>query len=808
MASAVQELVNKLEESTLLPKRGKANKRVYNILGSEKKVVSWRFNEWDYGKPKIQLPCNARGLFILENEPVIVARGYDKFFNVDEVPTTRWDYLKNNTKGPYTVTSKENGCIIFISGLEDGTIVVCSKHSTGERTDVNRNHATAGQKVLEEQLEKVNVTTKELALELYKLNVTAVAEFCDDSFEEHIIEYKDSNSGLYLHGLNENLPEFKTYSMDKVDELSMKYGFKQIEYEVKETQEELQEFLYRCSETGSYKGKETEGFVIRCKLTTDEDYFFKFKFEEPYLMYRQWREVTKEYINKKDRSEIKFSKHKLITNLYLDFVIPLIDKNPEISDNFLKGLGIIDLRNKFLEHHGLTGLQIIDQESLDHLALTESLKSLTIDETTKFVLIPVATIGCGKSTTGLTLTNLFRDTWGMISNDDIPKGKSAKKEFVKRGLELLKKKQVVILDRNNHQKREREQIFSDIKELKDSFLPHNTNIQFICLDFIENSSQDLFDITLNRVKNRGDNHQSIKVESDGEAFVRGIMKGFLNRFEPVIIEEKPDSDFNLVINLNVTKGDSSLENAAKTLEELQGKYPQIFKETPTNARFQEAFNEALSFKTTIRKFKGPTRSAKKQISPVYYALELKGTKQLIERVDSLIEKKSIKIQESNATWQVLKESNRVQNEFHVTLSHINQAKKGTENEKKQWKLLESLNLAKEAKTGNKVTTKLSGDIKLTKLIWDEKIAMVLVDILRIYNEETGEEVDVTSSNKFPHITLGTISEEIKPFLSNKLAENADEFNGEGYFEGNIFILKWDENDHDALIENASVVVNF
>ncbi|KAG0299136.1 hypothetical protein BGZ97_003862, partial [Linnemannia gamsii] len=47
----------------------------------------------------------------------ILVRGYDKFFNVGEVPKTSPGWIAENTEGPYEVTLKENGCIIFMSGL-------------------------------------------------------------------------------------------------------------------------------------------------------------------------------------------------------------------------------------------------------------------------------------------------------------------------------------------------------------------------------------------------------------------------------------------------------------------------------------------------------------------------------------------------------------------------------------------------------------------------------------------------------------------------------------------------------------------
>ena len=198
------QLVQELEAASQLTKRGKASKHKCQISNSDKEVYSWKFNEWDYGKTSVKLPINARGLFTLNDDrhPRIVARGYDKFFNIEEVSFTRWDWLTANTVGPYEVTVKENGCIIFISGLEDGTLVVCSKHSTGARDDTDKNHSMAGDQFLRKQLNTNGIDPKTLGKTLYRMNATAVAEYCDDSFEEHILEYTKDAAGLYLHGIN------------------------------------------------------------------------------------------------------------------------------------------------------------------------------------------------------------------------------------------------------------------------------------------------------------------------------------------------------------------------------------------------------------------------------------------------------------------------------------------------------------------------------------------------------------------------------------------------------------------------------
>ncbi|GKT54506.1 fungal tRNA ligase/adenylyltransferase [Colletotrichum tofieldiae] len=189
-------------------------KTSFDVKSSQDGVVvdSWKMQEWDYKKR--DLPTYARGLFTTKNrrnEPEIVVRGYDKFFNVGEVHETKWENILTRTKGPYELTLKENGCIIFISGLEDGTLLVCSKHSTGERGDADISHAIAGERMIEKQLAALGKTKEDLARELRDRNATAVAELCDDSFEEHILEYGPDKAGLYIHGINLNLPEFVTY---------------------------------------------------------------------------------------------------------------------------------------------------------------------------------------------------------------------------------------------------------------------------------------------------------------------------------------------------------------------------------------------------------------------------------------------------------------------------------------------------------------------------------------------------------------------------------------------------------------------
>lgn len=819
----VSQLIEELENATTLKRRGKATKRVLDVLDSEKKLVSWKFNEWDYAKDKIKLPSNARGLFTLEDEASIAVRGYDKFFNINEVAITRWHWLKTNTEGPYYVTAKENGCIILISGLKDGTIVVCSKHSTGSRDDATKNHAIAGQRVLEKQLQQLGLSTKDFAHKLYESNLTAVAEFCDDDFEEHIIEYKGKDAGLYLHGLNLNKPLFETYPIDEVNRFAREWGFKEVDYFTINTIEQLENELSEYSKSGSYHGKEIEGFVVRCKRVMKDkknDYFFKFKFEEPYLMYRQWREVTKEYLSHGKRSEIKFSKHKFITNKYLDFVIPLLNNNPRIAEDYNKGFGIIELRNKFLQSYGKSGPEILNQELLEELEVINSLNTLTIDDSTKFVIVPVATIGCGKTTTSQTLVNIYKDTWELVTNDDIPNGKNAKIIFIKKGLEALKEKKVVIFDRNNHQYRERQQIFDDFSKVRDDYISHDTNVQFICLNFVSDATDDneLWNTTVKRVFERGDNHQSIKAKSEASK-VKGIMSGFVKRFQLVVADKNPDSKFDLIIDLDPSGEKSSLNNSKKILTALNEKYPVLVDKVPSDKILEDSFTFALNYKPTFTKIigKSPNQNGnnkskqvkqedrgknskngkKKEKHPVYFSIHIPNQELVLSKIESLLALKKSSLTYDQSGWNYLKESHKFQEEFHITLAHCNQGKRGSEEQKKIWNaFMEVLNEDKKT---------LRADIVLKKLIWNKKIMAILVEITRLYDAKTNESLNFTCANKYPHITIGVLSTGTKPFYSNTLAEEVSFFEGEGIFDNDVNVLFWNEVES---LQNLPVKVVF
>ncbi|KAK3688335.1 fungal tRNA ligase phosphodiesterase domain-containing protein [Podospora appendiculata] len=751
----------------------RAKKNRFAVAGSPDhiQVDSWRFQEWDYKKR--DLPTYARGLFTTRNKhgaPEIVIRGYDKFFNTDEVEETKWSSILKRTKGPYELTLKENGCIIFVSGLEDDTLLVCSKHSTGPRSDVELSHAVAGERRIEKQLERIGKTKQDLARELRRRNVTAVAELCDDSFEEHILAYGPDEAGLYLHGMNMNLPEFMTYPSPLVQQFAEEWGFIKTGLIVIDKIEDVKAFLEEVAETGAHGGRDVEGFVIRCKRTHDSamkiysDWFFKYKFEEPYLMYRQWRECTKALITGK---QPKYRKHAKITEEYLLFARKRLAADKSLAKLYQQNHGIISLRNEFLQFKNLNGSDAANFEALygGGGANTETKSDI--------ILVPIATIGCGKTTIAVALTHLFG--WGHIQNDNIT-GPKRPPRFTRALLDELNDKPAVYADRNNAQKHERKQLITDVK------LQH-ADAKLVALHFVHNDIDGIRRVTQERVLARGDNHQTIQAATDMNK-VRGIMEGFISRFEPVDAEREPDSGFDAIIDLDATAG--SRKNLETVITELHRLYPNFLSEIPTAEDMDGAIAAALeAYKPDVRHTipdrgpKGQKQQKQQQQPTPKYAkkkpLEYMSIDLPAKDVLSALEKTfAVAGPEQSRFFKQMQGTRRVQPKFHVTLLHRASAKEHPE----LWDRYLRIN----ALEGENAPEGQFGEceVLLERVVYDDRIMAIVVrlvprleDVVSVAAAPGDAEGSATRpkwecANRVAHITVGTRDDSVKPKESNVL----------------------------------------
>ncbi|KAF7951065.1 uncharacterized protein EAE97_002616 [Botrytis byssoidea] len=758
----VQTLLRNLNDSAGKGKKHgfSCKKTPFQVDGSPAKIVveSWRFQDWDYKRH--DLPTYARGLFTSKNEkgqPEVAVRGYDKFFNTEEVSSTKWDQIEANTKGPYELSLKENGCIVFISGLHDGTLLVCSKHSTGQGNKPEMSHAKAADRWVDKQLQAIGKTRQDLARELRKRNATAVAELCDDDFEEHILAYGKDDAGLYLHGININLPEFMTYPGEQVQAFAAEWGFKKTDFLVMDDIQVAKAFLNEVAETGSYQGRDIEGFVIRCKARTRSnesysDWFFKYKFEEPYLMYRQWRECTKALISGKPA---RFRKHVKITEEYLLFARKRLAEDPKLGKEYAHNHGIIKLRDDFLKEINLKGSDIIRQEY-------SQLGGSPDEVHNNVILCPVATIGCGKTTIALALTHLFG--WGHVQNDNIT-GKGRPPRFTKEILTQLEEKPVVFADRNNASRHERKQLIDDVH------LTH-PHVRLVVLNFVHDraSIERVRQVTQDRVINRGDNHQTLQAASDTKKVV-GIMESFIQRFEPVNISAPPDDGFDSSIELDPTK--DSRENLETVVGQLSAQFPKLFIDLPTSEDLDEAIQFALSdYKPDLRHEvgRGPPNShnknqqkenrnqtqqpqiAKKRKPLEYVSIDLprNDIKETLDDAFGRVSSNKAKF------YRALEGMRRVQPEFHVTLIHRANSKQFPV----LWQKYSDLHADQVSKDPWSSGTGFGNcQVMLERIVWDDRIMAIVARII-----DDGWEC----TNEVAHITVGTRGNDVKPKESNDL----------------------------------------
>jgi len=749
----IASLVRSLDDATKKGKGGfKVKKTRFDVASSVDgiRVDSWKMQDWDYKRR--DLPTYARGLFTTRtrhNNPEIAVRGYDKFFNVGEVHETQWDNIRSRTAGPYELTLKENGCIIFIAGLEDDTLLVCSKHSTGDRGDVEVSHASAGEVRLEAQLSKLGKTKADLARELRKRNVTAVAELCDDSFEEHILAYGPDKAGLYLHGMNINVPEFMTYPSTLVQQFADEWGFVKTGLIVMDDIDAVKAFLEEVAETGAHDGRDVEGFVIRCKMSPKpgelpfQDWFFKYKFEEPYLMYRQWRECTKAMISGKTP---KYKKHIKITEEYLLYARKRIAADPKLARLYNQNHGIIQLRDDFLAFKNLNGA--------DAAAFEEAFGSAgAMTEVTRdVVLVPIATIGCGKTTIALALASLF--DFGHVQNDNI-QGKGRPARFTKMVLDELKEHPAVVADRNNSGKHERKQILTDVKV-------QHTGARLVALNFVHDNIRKIREVTRERVFARGDNHQTIQAATNQNKAVE-IMEGFIQRFEPCDISRAPDDGFDGRIDLD--PADSSRVNLEKVIVELHRKFPNLISAVPSAEDMDAAIEGALhGYKPELRhtipdrgRGGGNARPAaqpaakKEKKKP----LEYMGVDVPARDVTAVLDKAFQPLGPAQSRfYKQLQQTRRVQPKFHVTLMH----RAGAKEHPDLW-----ARYVLEADMGvNNIDGKLGEcDVQLERVVYDDRIMAIVV---RLVDPEGKWEC----VNKVAHITVGTRDDSVKPKQSNEL----------------------------------------
>ena len=208
-----------------------------------------------YDKIWDEQTTKARGLYINVPQQRVVARAYDKFFNINERPETKLDMLQYKLSFPAVAYVKENGFLGIVSyNNEDESLFVTTKSSPdGDFAGWLRTILEA--QVSADTLDAMKGYAKEH-------NVSFVFECVDMKNDPHIIEYPESK--LFLLDIVYNEMQYKKYSFEELCRVADKFGLvhKEKAYVLESWQEFFDWYYEVTSEDYKYNGKNIEGFVI------------------------------------------------------------------------------------------------------------------------------------------------------------------------------------------------------------------------------------------------------------------------------------------------------------------------------------------------------------------------------------------------------------------------------------------------------------------------------------------------------------------------------------------------------------------
>ena len=187
----------------------------------------------------------------------IVARSYNKFFNINEVEETKFNNLEHKFQFPVTAYVKENGYLGMISYNEE----------TNDLFYATKSDCSDGpyKQWLIEAFEKITTEEQRQDIKTFcKLNdVTLVFENVDMENDPHIIKYDKST--LYLLDIIYNTVEYKKLNYDAMLEFAGKYNLphKTLAFTFTNWQEFYDWYIPTIEEKEyEFEGRLIEGFVL------------------------------------------------------------------------------------------------------------------------------------------------------------------------------------------------------------------------------------------------------------------------------------------------------------------------------------------------------------------------------------------------------------------------------------------------------------------------------------------------------------------------------------------------------------------
>lgn len=208
-----------------------------------------------YNKEWNEQTTKARGLYIDVMKGKVVARAYEKFFNINERAETKFDMLQNKLQFPVDVYVKENGFMGIVSYDEYNDDLFIASKST-----IEGDFAGWFKKMLYEKISAVNI--QKIKEYVRDNNVSMVFECVDVKNDPHIIEYPESE--LFLLDIVYNQMDFAKLTYAEMVDVANRFGLtpKEKAFEIATWSEFFDWYYDVLNEDYEYNGRKIEGFVI------------------------------------------------------------------------------------------------------------------------------------------------------------------------------------------------------------------------------------------------------------------------------------------------------------------------------------------------------------------------------------------------------------------------------------------------------------------------------------------------------------------------------------------------------------------
>lgn len=239
-----------------------------------------------YDKIWDEQTTKARGLYIDIPKQKIVARAYDKFFNINERPETELDKLQDKLAFPVRAYVKENGYLGIVSNNpETGKLFVTTK-SNPEGSYAEWFAEALHTQLGDDTFDKINAYCKEH-------DVSFVFENVDMERDPHIIKYPESR--VFLLDIVSNDMKFQKLSFEEMCTVaeSLNIPHKELGYEIETWQDFFDWYNMVMDEDYKYDGRRIEGFVIE----DSNGYMVKLKLAY-YNFWKFMRSISHEAIKK------------------------------------------------------------------------------------------------------------------------------------------------------------------------------------------------------------------------------------------------------------------------------------------------------------------------------------------------------------------------------------------------------------------------------------------------------------------------------------------------------------------------------